>query len=240
MSARESKTKIGNGFESSWHSGVRPARCKQMTAVLRPYRVSLYRLGLGCLGLLVLLGPGACSKSTSVERVSASEAIDLSGRWNDTDSRQVSEEMIRDSLSWPWVREWRARSGRKPVVMAYGVTNRTSEHINTQIFMKDLERAFLKSGQISVVANRDQRLDIREERAQQQLGLTANPSAVAQELGADFVITGSIDSIEDSEGDRKVLFYQTNLELIHVETNEKAWIGDKKIKKFIKRSRLGL
>ena len=39
-----------------------------------------------------------------------------------------------------------AKYRKKPVIVAYGVKNRTSEHINTQTFMKDLERAFLRSG----------------------------------------------------------------------------------------------
>ncbi|MDH5752043.1 MAG: penicillin-binding protein activator LpoB, partial [Deltaproteobacteria bacterium] len=73
-----------------------------------------------------------------------------------------------------------------------------------------------------------------------QLGLTSNPSAIGKELGANFVVTGVINSIEDREGGEKVVFYQTNLEMINVETNEKVWIGDKKIKKFIDQSGLKL
>lgn len=179
---------------------------------------------------------GACGKSVS--RRDSGETIDLSGKWNDTDSQLVSVAMIKDSLSWPWINDWRKKMGRKPTVMAYGVKNRTSEHINTQTFMKDLERAFLKSGRVSVVADSEQRAGVREERAQQQSGLTKNPAAIGKELGADFVLTGVINSIEDREGGDKVVFYQTNLELINVESNEKVWIGDKKIKKFIEKSAL--
>ena len=43
----------------------------------------------------------ACS--TEVKRVGVEDVIDLSGAWNDTDSRLVSEEMIRDSLSAGWI-----------------------------------------------------------------------------------------------------------------------------------------
>lgn len=178
----------------------------------------------------------ACGKKVS--RRSAGEAIDLSGRWNDVDSQQVSQAMIKDSLSWPWIDQWRQAKGKKATVMAFGVKNRSLEHINTRTFMKDLERAFLKSGRVSVVADRSQRMNVREERADQQAGLTANPSGIGKELGADFVLTGEINSILDEEGGEKVVFYQINLELINVETNEKAWIGDKKIKKFIEKSAL--
>jgi uncharacterized protein (TIGR02722 family) len=186
--------------------------------------------------LLVVLAVASCGKSVS--RREAGEAIDLSGAWNDVDSQKVSQAMIKDALDWPWIDDWRQSKGRKPVVMAYGVKNRSLEHVNTQTFMKDLERAFLRSGRVSVVADRDQRLAVREERADQQAGLTGNPSRIGKELGADFVLTGVLNSIVDQEGGDKVVFYQANLELINVESNEKVWIGDHKIKKFIEKSAL--
>ena len=198
----------------------------------------LHGLVLVSVLVLVLVTLAACGKSVS--RREASEAIDLSGRWNDVDSQQVSQAMIKDALSWGWIDDFRRTKGRKAVVMAYGVKNRSTEHINTQTFMKDLERAFLKSGRVSVVADKDQRLSVREERADQQQGLTANPARIGKELGADFVLTGVLNSIVDQEGGEKVVFYQANLELINVETNEKVWIGDKKIKKFIEKSKFKL
>ena len=190
--------------------------------------------------VFVALNLAACSPKKSVSRIGASESVDLSGNWNDTDSRLVSEEMIRDSLSRPWVSQWSQRYGKAPAVIAYGVTNRSSDHINTDTFIKDLERAFLNSGRVQVVANKDQRLQLRDERAEQNQGLTANPSQIGKELGADFVLTGTINTINDREGKREVRFYQINLELINVETNAKSWIGDKKIKKFVERKRFGL
>jgi penicillin-binding protein activator len=54
-----------------------------------------------------------------------------------------------------------------------------------------------------------------------------------REKGADFFMTGVITSITDQNGKNKVVYYQINLELTNIETNEKVWIGDKKIKKAI-------
>ncbi len=188
--------------------------------------------------LIVALALAACAKNVS--RREAGEQIDLSGRWNDVDSQQVAQAMIADALSFGWINQWRQNTGSKPVVIAYGVKNRSLEHINTQTFMKDLERAFLRSGRVSVVADSAQREAVRGERAEQQMGLTANPARIGKELGADFVLTGVLNSIVDQEGGEKVVFYQANLELINVETNEKVWIGDHKIKKFIEKSKFKL
>ena len=186
--------------------------------------------------LAVAVAVAGCADKR-VERVATSEQLDLSGSWNDTDSQMVSSDMIKDAMSFPWVEDYTRKAGKKPVVVAFGVKNRTSEHINTQTFMKDLERSFLRSGRVGVVADRDQRAELREERADQQGGFTATPAKVGKEVGADFVLTGVINSISDRQGKSEVVFYQTNLELISVETNEKVWIGENKIKKLIDRAK---
>jgi PBP1b-binding outer membrane lipoprotein LpoB len=54
------------------------------------------------------------------------------------------------------------------------------------------------------------------------------------ETGADFMLQGNINSIVDAHKRQKVTYYQIDLELTNIQTNEKVWIGDKKIKKFIK------
>jgi len=187
--------------------------------------------------LAIFIGGAVASCGKTVSRRQSKEQIDLSGRWNDVDSQQVSKKMIDDVMTWPWIEDWMKKSGKKPVVVTYGVKNRSHEHINTQTFMKDLERAFLRSGKVRVVADTEQRDSVREERAGQQMGLTGNPAAIGKELGADYVLTGTINSIIDKEGGEKVVFYQIDLELIAVETSEKAWIGNEKIKKLVTQSR---
>jgi hypothetical protein len=60
----------------------------------------------------------------------------------------------------------------------------------------------------------------------------------AEEIGADFILIGSINTIRDDIGGKAVMFYQTNLELINMANNIKVWIGEKKIKKLIKKKKL--
>ena len=80
----------------------------------------------------------ACS--TSVERVADDSTIDLSGAWNDTDSRLVAEEMIADVLSRPWIADYRGQTGKRPVVIVGRVRNLSHEHINVNTFVADMER----------------------------------------------------------------------------------------------------
>ena len=49
------------------------------------------------------------------------------------------------------------------------------------------------------------------------------------------MLSGTVQSIEDKEKGTKVVFYQVDLTLLDIQSNRKAWIGQKKIKKVISR-----
>jgi uncharacterized protein (TIGR02722 family) len=185
---------------------------------------------------LALLVSG-CGPSKTVSRIDADTTIDLSGEWNDTDSRLVAEEMINDVLSHPWVGEFRGEYKRSPDVIVGTVRNRTAEHISTITFIKNLERELINSGRVNFVANKEERQEIREERAEQQEHASEESMKRFQrEAGADYMLRGDITTIIDQEGGETVKYYQVNLELVNIETNRKAWVGEKKIKKYISRS----
>jgi uncharacterized protein (TIGR02722 family) len=186
----------------------------------------------------VLLGMLAgCGSSKTVERVDPNTTIDLSGDWNDADSRLVAEEMISDMLARPWLGEFKGRTGEQPVVIVGTVRNRSSEHIATMAFIKNLERELTNSGRVSFVASREEREEVRDERAdQQEFASPETMKRFQQETGANFMLRGDITTIVDQEGGEKVKYYQVNLELVDIESNRKAWIGEKKIKKLISQS----
>lgn len=178
----------------------------------------------------------ACATGPEVKRVGAEEQIDISGEWNDTDSRLVSEEMIKDALSRPWLEEFISKTNKKPRVIVGSVKNRSYEHINTQTFVKDLERELTNSGRVVFVAAKEEREEIREERmAQAEHASPETVKAMGREYGADFMLQGQINSILDEAGGTKLKYYQIELEMVNLETNEKVWIGQKKIKKVVKR-----
>ena len=83
----------------------------------------------------------ACAMGPTVQRVNPNKDIELSGRWNDTDSRLVAEEMIRDCLYRPWLSNFKARhNGQIPSVIVGHVSNRSHEHINVNTFVKNLDQ----------------------------------------------------------------------------------------------------
>lgn len=169
-----------------------------------------------------------------ITRVDSKEVIDLSGQWNDTDSRLVSEEMIGDLLTAKWLPVYESQHNNKRPVMVVGtITNKSHEHINSETFIKDLEKAVVKNGSVRLVQAGEKRQELRTEREEQNQGYVSPETAKkwGLELGADFMLQGTINSIVDTYKKEKVVFYQVDLELTNLETNEVVWIGDKKIKK---------
>ncbi|MBU2062994.1 MAG: penicillin-binding protein activator LpoB, partial [Candidatus Omnitrophica bacterium] len=135
-----------------------------------------------------------------------------------------------------------AKNKREPVVIVDAVSNKSHEHISSQVFTKDLERSLINSGEIKFVASRDERKEVRTERDDQQTGLTAKETVKRKgfETGADFMLQGTINSVKDEIKGRYVILYQVNLELIDLTSNEKVWLGQKEIKKFVKKGKLSL
>ena len=187
---------------------------------------------------LALAAISGCAPRKQVTRISPDATTDLSGRWNDTDSREVSEEMIRDCLSGAWIVEHATSAGKRPVVIVGTIRNLSLEHIATGTFVGDIERAFVNSGKVEVVATATERLDLRAEKADQWENASEETAKrMGQERGADYMLSGTVQSIEDREGGTKVVFYQVDLTLLGIESNQKVWIGQKKIKKEVKQGR---
>ncbi len=181
---------------------------------------------------LVLLGVMSCDRQ--VTRVNPDKTIDLSGRWNDTDSKLVAQEMSKDVLARAWRDNYMKIKGRNPVVIVGMVSNKTSEFIEPEVFIKDVEKEFINAGTVRVVTNSVFREKLRTERAdQQQYASQETMKKWGKELGADFMLFGTINAITDGRGKKQTIFYKVNLELADIETNEIVWIGDKEIKKLI-------
>lgn len=192
----------------------------------------MLRISVSIFSLFLFLT--ACSTTREVKRIDAATQTDLSGRWNDTDSRLVATEMVNDGLSRIWLTNFVEQKSKKPVIIVGLVKNKSHELISAETFIKDIEREFINSGKVSIVQGAEARDELRSERADQQEFASAETvKKWGKEKGADFILQGVINSLVDKEGDDKVVFYQVDLELTDLETNEKVWLGNKKIKKFI-------
>lgn len=185
---------------------------------------------------LALVGATVISTgcATKVTRVDPSEEIALSDQWNAKDSELVATEMISDMLSFPWVTEFEMDNNRRPTVIIQRINNKSHEHIAIDTFVNDIKRAIIRSGKASFVAGGEERDALRDERRDQELN-AKDAKEMGQEKAADFALSGSINSIVDEAGKKRVTFYQTDLKLIDMESNIEVWNGQKKIQKLQER-----
>ncbi|MBX2857768.1 MAG: penicillin-binding protein activator LpoB [Cellvibrionaceae bacterium] len=184
--------------------------------------------------LLALLIFGCAEAPTRVERIAADSVTDLSGQWNDTDSRLVSQEMVSDMLARPWITNHRAAQNKPPAVIVGYIRNLSQEHISVDTFVNDIKRELINSNQVDFVADSQEREQLRYEREDQDLNASAaSRKAMGEELGADYMLLGAINTLLDRAGKTQVTYYQVDLKLISLTDNRTLWIGQKKIKKRI-------
>ncbi|HPI04141.1 MAG TPA: penicillin-binding protein activator LpoB [Candidatus Goldiibacteriota bacterium] len=192
------------------------------------------------LAVLVIAMVAVSCAGTTVKRVETDTVMDLSGRWNDTDAQLVAEQMVKEMLERPWLRRFLKDTGKEPRVIVGDIRNKTEEHIEVETFRKDIEKELTNSGDVRFVASAAEREEIRKEREDmQEYSSESTMKQFKKETAADYMLKGVITSISDAAAGKKVIYYQIDLELFDTESNEKAWVGQKKIKKIIDKPGIG-
>jgi penicillin-binding protein activator len=194
--------------------------------------------GRSVLVVLVLLSLAGCAQETRITRVDSGVVTDLSGRWNDTDSRMVAESMIKEALEYPWLNNFSSSKRRQPVVVVGAIMNNSHEHIDVNTFVADLERELTNSQKVTFVAGKGDREELRTERKEQAIHAREDTQkAPGKEIGADYMMKGTIATILDEAEGTKAVFYQVDLQMVDLESNAKVWYGQKKIKKVVEKKR---
>ena len=189
-------------------------------------------LGITVVSILAIAIFSACATGPTVTRVDTDAAIDLTGRWNDTDARLVSTSLITDSLNSPrlaqFIQQYSDRNnGRLPAALVGSFRNESSEHIDTAIISRAMELAIFNSGKMDFVAGGATRVELRAERQDMQMFASEETAAaLANETGATLLLTGSINSIVERSGNTTVRSYFVNAEMTNLETNARIWMGE--------------
>jgi hypothetical protein len=191
-----------------------------------------------CLLVIPALACASHQKGDGQEVKRTDEAIDLSGDWNDVDADLVAKTMIDECLTSAWVQEWRsAHDQKRPVVRLYPIKNKTASYIDYRYFTKQIEAAFVRSGLVDVVSSREEAEDAREERADQALHASDETAKTqGNETGSDFILNGWILSQDDTAQGKEVRAYLTSIEIVDTSSQKKAWVGQKRIKKLLKKT----
>jgi penicillin-binding protein activator len=174
-------------------------------------------------------------QTRSVQRIDPAKEIDLSGRWNDVDSRKVADQMIFDLFDSESFKNYAKTKGRKPVIVVGQIRNKTSEHIDADNFIKKIEVVIHNSNVADLVESGEFRDKVRVERSEQQdYADPATAKRWGMETGADVMLFGDMTSEVDTYNNKRVVNYITTLYLTDLETNKRIWFGQNEIKKYVK------
>ncbi|MCS6837235.1 MAG: penicillin-binding protein activator LpoB [Bdellovibrionaceae bacterium] len=160
----------------------------------------------------------------------------LSDQWSETDMQKVVKDMIQSLVNHSSIHQ----APKKPIIMVTRLQNKTSEHIDTQSIMDMVRVELSQSGKVMFV-DKEAREDLDQEYEYQASGrVGSNKSGPGQQVGADFILNGRLDSIVQEVGKDKSVYYKLTLNLTDLKTNLIVWTNQKEIRKLYKKKTIGL
>ncbi len=200
------------------------------------------RLALAAVAVALFASLLAGCGGTKVANVDPRTEGYISGRWNDSDARAVADELIPQCLGSPWLPEFRGQQGeQRPRILLADIENNTSEHINIDVFMNELQRVLINSGVVRFVADESVRDDLmREVEWQRDM---AKGGGVSDDVdhgvsGADFVMLGTVSSVVDQADKKAIVYYKVDLSMTDLRNWEKVWIGSAERKHLVEGSKV--
>ncbi len=185
-------------------------------------RFAIYTGAFACiLGLLLFSG---CR--TTTRDISPDETIHYDEDYDFSDKRAIVSALAESITARPPL----GGTDERPVVISYGIANRTTEHISTGGIMDDIRQKIIAAGKARFV-NERQREHIEEE-LRYQYGGNVSPQtriAMARQVGAEYMLTGTLRSIEKQQPDqvrfkrRTLKYYSLTLELTGIESGLIEW-----------------
>jgi uncharacterized protein (TIGR02722 family) len=132
-----------------------------------------------------------CTATTRT--VSPEEPLAYDANYTFTDKKRIVHDLVQSLSTKPPL----GATTDRPVIIVYGIANRTSEHIDTSGITDEIRKEILHTGKARFV-NKTQRENILKETDYQMSGAVAPETriALARQVGAAYMLTGTLRSIE--------------------------------------------
>ncbi len=161
-----------------------------------------------------------------------------------TDLQTLAGEMVDSLIRSPalnYIEHPDDRTDRRIVMLMGGISNRTTEHIDTAGITDKMRVKLLNSGKFRFVAGELGQDEIEGQVRFQQGSGRVDPEkarAFGKQVGADTVLYGTLRSIDKEKGrsledlyDKEDLYYQFVLSCVNVESGEILWSDEAEIRK---------
>jgi len=176
-----------------------------------------------------LLGLAMVGCETTTQPVHVATPVHMDESYDYTDLRNAAQVLTASILT----REPLAARADQPVLIVFGITNRTDEHLDMKALTEKMQIQMLDSGKVRIIGS-DQRENIMREIEYQGGGLISADTMikVGRQLGAEYAISGSITAIEKQEGRgfrarrASLKYYRIHLDLTSLETALIEWADE--------------
>jgi penicillin-binding protein activator len=175
--------------------------------------------------IIPLLFLFASCRSTT-RTLSSEDTLHYDEGYDFSDKKTIVDTLVDSLVSKPPL----SAAEDRPVIIVYGIANRTSEHISTSGISDDIRQKILETGKARFI-NETQRKNVLKEMAYQESGNVAPEmrNRLARQAGARYILSGTLRSIEKKQPrqvrlKKKTLqYYSLNLELTDLETSLIEW-----------------
>lgn len=158
-----------------------------------------------------------------------------------TDMRNITQAVVDDLVGSKFLGE----QADPPIMMIAGVQNRTSRYVDTKTLTDRIRTMLFQSGKAQFVneARRDELL--KEQGYQAAHATPATQVAVGKQLGAKYMMTGSLMEMEQTSprqvrvSEQQVNYYKLTMEITDLETGLIAWTTEKEFAREISKPLVG-
>jgi len=135
------------------------------------------------------------------------------------DFQSIAQVMARSLVQLPQIQN----AAEPPTIIFSEVENRSTDYIDKKAFLERIRTLLVKNGQGKLLfLDRDKLEELREEQRAKDAG-ELTTSGEAKFLGADFLLTGVISSINRGQGGKSTVYRRFSFRLTDARTSVVIW-----------------
>lgn len=190
-------------------------------------------------GMLLALLISGCASKVEYQDATEVETVDVS--FGSSDLQAVASKMVDSMLTTPSVGVLTA-NGNRPILFVDRVTNKTSEHIDTESITDTISTQLLRSGKFRFIDMT--KVDaVRKQLDYQNHSGMVDPTKAIQfgrQVGAQYMLYGNLSSIVKQDGSTKDVYYKMTMRLMDLDSGLIEWADEKQLRKQKSKSFLGM
>ena len=168
---------------------------------------------------------GCAMFRASTQNVDVTQEKHMGADYDFSDMRNVSESVAAELMG----SEFLAKNSTPPIFVIAGVENRTSSYVDTKGLTDKIRTSMIRANKGQFV-NESRREDLLKEQGYQAANATPETqAAVGRQLGAKYMISGSLMEMKDKSpkqvriSKQKLRYYKLTMEVTDLETGLISW-----------------